>query len=329
MKKNIVKENLVRNSLIVGYLVGLSFLGWSCSSSKSMMVEVRKPAAISLSPNINNLLILNQSDNVNKDASTHYVDALTQFLSAENHFDNIEMYNLKVEGIEPSYVAQASPEIIAQFAEQKGADAVLTVDELIVDDKKIPYSQTFNWAPYPLNLAKLVAHLSLYNQEGERITPRFYVESDSIFYYTGEISPFQYQDVSQEYAIELADNTTKLILPYWQTQERFLYKTKGKNSKEAQEMAEANNWADAAILWGADFETQNNAESRSKIAANIALANEMVGDFQNALEWADIALELPVSAHNRQYLSEMNWYRGKLKSRIDETNKVIRQQRQH
>jgi tetratricopeptide (TPR) repeat protein len=93
--------------------------------------------------------------------------------------------------------------------------------------------------------------------------------------------------------------------------EQRIYFTRGsKEMRKAVEYVTDNNWLDAAGYWQLVIQKpQIKPETAAKAAFNLAVANEMEGNFDMALEWLNKSSE-------KYPIPEEPWYRKLLELRI-------------
>jgi hypothetical protein len=100
------------------------------------------------------------------------------------------------------------------------------------------------------------------------------------------------------------------IAPTWMDERRLLYSTGSKDMRSATEFAQNSQWLDAAVIWQRIIQNpKSNPQLAAKAAFNMALANEMNGKFDVALEWLNKSKEF-------NHLPEQTWYIRILELRI-------------
>ncbi|MGE0076533.1 MAG: DUF6340 family protein [Bacteroidales bacterium] len=109
---------------------------------------------------------------------------------------------------------------------------------------------------------------------------------------------------------DAAEKYASLIAPTWKNDTRILFNTGSKLFIQAEKLAEHGQWLDAAALWQ-KLTSDKNTVIAAKAAFNMALANEMLGNFEVAIDWLDEAQRL-----NPQ-LKEIDDYRDIINGRID------------
>ena len=109
---------------------------------------------------------------------------------------------------------------------------------------------------------------------------------------------------------EIGVDYASKIAPTWMNEKRVYFSKGSKEMRKAAEYVQENQWLDAASTWQQIL--QNNC-SNSKLCAhaafNMALANEILGNFDVALEWLN-------KSENFQKIPETDWYRNILELRI-------------
>jgi len=95
------------------------------------------------------------------------------------------------------------------------------------------------------------------------------------------------------------------ISPNWVRVSRYYYKKGDDRLKSAKRFVKVNNWKEAVVLW-----SQSAKSPEPKIAGrachNMALAAEMEGDLNVALDWANRAYKDHMLKKERLYINELN-----------------------
>ena len=84
------------------------------------------------------------------------------------------------------------------------------------------------------------------------------------------------QIIGEQFAHKLA--------PHWILVERLLYKSGNNDFKQADSYAKAFQWEQAKMIWEKYIDSENEYLS-TKSKFNMAVASEMLGDVEKALEW--------------------------------------------
>lgn len=101
---------------------------------------------------------------------------------------------------------------------------------------------------------------------------------------------------------DAGERFAQLLAPQWQKDSRVLFaQSTDCEMMRAYELAMLGNWADAASIWQKNFKFAKESKA-AQAAFNLALANEINGNFETALEWLGLAREkLPTLKHLDEY----------------------------
>ena len=91
----------------------------------------------------------------------------------------------------------------------------------------------------------------------------------------------------------------KHFIPYWDPDVRWYFVSYETKWKQASAYAAAEKWDSALPIWKALYEGATSWKKKAYLASNIALAEELIGNPEQALEYATISYQLM-----RQYLGE-------------------------
>ena len=108
-------------------------------------------------------------------------------------------------------------------------------------------------------------------------------------------------------SLELTDS----ICPRWIDQIRYYYVTGNKNIDAAVPLIKLNKWDEASEIWK-KYSSDSSISLRSKIEFNLALAAEMKGDLDRAIEWGAKSLKTKYSRPAELYLKDLVVRRSEL-----------------
>lgn len=328
-----MKVNYIIISLITSIFI-------SCNTVNIVSIDVRKPASISFDKDIKNVVIVDNTP-VNEDSiyieidralvynteipmdssKISFFNAFTQFMNDEHFFDSIGLYTTNNQVI--TDVNTLNNEQINEIVKDTEADAIIAINQLYLAGKL--ENQSY-YVPYSLLELKSGVIFNIYANDGTMIYP-VNLQSDSLFWTNSEESLPTIQKAGNEIAITAADNLTKKFIPYWETQERFLYNDNSKEMKQASKLFNNNEWKEAAKVWGkVYYDDKSKVNKQIRAAANIALANEYLDDIENALVWISIADNLLLESDKNKSLTEqITYYKKILEYRLYESSKVKKQ----
>lgn len=257
--------------------------------------------------------------NLNKEGSEEALKGLHDAFSETNKFDQVTFLDAKLKspgsGIFPSPLSWPEVEKICQ---QNNVDALVVLEMFDNDVKVAPIS-------IPKDVSNPLAVISSVQQQvnitstartGWRIydpKSKFildeYSTADNITYTGAGMNPLATAEaiISRKEAVKKLSNQmgylyVNRILPYWINVTRDYYVKGSSNFKIAKRKAQTGNWDQAGKLW--EKETKN---SNTKIAGrahyNMAIINEINGNTDVAIEWAQKAYE---DYNNRLALKYVN-----------------------
>jgi hypothetical protein len=106
-------------------------------------------------------------------------------------------------------------------------------------------------------------------------------------------------------AIENAQNLSSYISPGWEQQSRSYFITKNKEADHAIASVNDNDWKEAENFWK-KFATASSVGFRSQIEYNLALAAEMNGKIDEAIQWAQKSLHSKYNQAAVDYINILN-----------------------
>ena len=327
----------------------------SCGTLDVITIKVQKPAQVTLPLSIRNIVIVNNSPQQPADVghtekkwkqekdvavtsdslNTILIQALAQFLDDERYFDSVSAYDtpLGEDAIFPSesLIDEAK---VNKIKTETGADAIVSLDRLILksnlDKTNIGNNLTDEFLCVQMNV-----NFRVYQTGKMPLLPVMSLQDTLCWEALSQNGRyFDFVLISREKALKeavltVADKMVYMFIPYWQEQNRWYYTDGSTPMKKASAKASANHWKDAAIVWGDIYESEKSTNKKAKVASNIALANEMLDDLENAQTWLNIADELFAVKQNEKSRDRIliNEYKEELKQRTIDSKKLDIQQR--
>lgn len=307
---------LPKGFLFPGILLGL-FILTSCTSLDTLVVNVEKPAQITLPNTIENIVIVDnsvpQADDIGHfefrpreetatsvhvaHDSVNYilVEALFGNIADKEYFDDVIFYEYPIREDDNFEDIQAlDPTIAKELCMANKADAIISIDRFLVGT--ISHEEDFDFGTTVRFLdLKLDARFQVYSKDGETISPPLYV-NDSI-YWTATYSQTMplsdtipsREDAIKEAARYTAEKIADSLAPYWSSELRWYFG----DVKAANKKITANDWAGALAMWQAEYnEEEKNEKKKARLASNIALAYELSDNLKEALKWITISERL-------------------------------------
>ncbi len=334
---------------IIPYLivvVAVLSLG-SCAGIKYLTVETREPAQVALPSHILSLAIVNNvvqqpddighetqlighSDSERSKASSdsiavYYTEALTQFLNEEDYFQNVLFYPEPLRSDADFFQERpVTPEQMNLIRTKTGADAVISLDKLIIQTEKKDMFRQQGYT-YSELTGRIHSVLRVYMPTMEGKIPAVQY-TDSIRWEGMNIRNIPvYDDImlpTREEAMKLlavraAEKMTQVFAPHWEMQDRWYYTLPHTLMREGETFAKGAEWARAIEKWESFYHSRSNKTEKAKAANNLALAWEMLDNMTQALEWAKTSFDLFISPHRPTHSIEgglcytkTNWREG-------------------
>lgn len=293
----------------------------SCSSTRNMRVLTARPANITVDKSVKRIAIVNRAIPLQKSVvegvltgelpgtdaklSRECISGISQELSSNNRFE-VTAYNRELLSGSPNsteFGPYLSWNAIGDICKKTGADAVLsleffdatytlenlskatkTLDKVVVNNTGEPIFSAGG-------TASARAGFRIYNNVNRSIifedsykhsrvwkqSARTYLEAASKL--------MKRNDAIINVSRDLGASFSRQLIPmsYWEN--RLMFKGKDPESIKAERLALTNNWESAADAWLRAFNGAIKPKERGAIAYNLALANEVLGDFDNAKKW--------------------------------------------
>ncbi|MDD2476702.1 MAG: DUF6340 family protein [Dysgonamonadaceae bacterium] len=344
----------MRNFRLFLYILFGIFALTGCAGMKTLTIQTQEPAQVTLPKNVGSLLIVDnivgQPDDmghtkkrlgrstydkvsVNTDSlSIVLTEALTQFLSEEEYFDVVMLYEKPLRNDRAYWKEEPiTPEKMQELKNETGADAVVSLDKLLVtsDWQDLFVQEGY---PYATLKGKISATMRVYlpTLEGQIPTVQFI---DSLYWEGFDISDgMAYAEfviphaehALKDLTIYTADKLTYVLTPHWITQERWYYTLPSSTAREAEAFAAQSKWQEASDKWERFYNSSKKKIDKAKTASNIALAYEMLDDIKAAHTWVIQAQELFNESTSSDSLERKRVaiYKTELERRMDNSNKL-------
>jgi hypothetical protein len=320
------------NKIIKAFLFSITVIVlFSCTSLSNIAIQVAIPPKYKISPDIRSIAVLNRS--LNADFINFRHD------SAENLINNIKyrqtfldstasdsavlvagraiFESQRFEVVVPlqrniwridqlSKLPPLDTTFISEVCKDFKVDAVLVLER---------FSEKINgsfYMPWRRAIGQLdLTYDSSWNlyQPGQK-SPLLSLVSGDELYWTGGLDNSHKEGYSQLPSIKDALITGGIesgltiagqICPNWVDETRYYYSTGDKNIDAAISLIKSNKWEEATELWMKYAEVSSKS-LRSMIEYNLALAAEMTGDLDRAIEWGVKSLKTKYSGFTELYL---------------------------
>lgn len=318
----------------------------SCASTMNMIVEVEKPAAVTLPVTVQKVIVvnnvtpqplgygLNVPSGKNPESDSAYVETLKnaswrvimdafKYMEKSKFFPDISFYKRALrKDNEWLVVVPVEEELRKDFFENENFDLLISVDRLL-------FNSTLE-SNKP-EIGKMTSLLTLSAYFPDKDKPVVHLIADSLKaylsvddFYSG-IPPIDSERINSEMirqsSSNLGEKLGKYFVPSWETAER-IYFIKGiSDLRKMDRYIHGKKWVDAKLAWTGEFEMAKKAADKAKLATNIALAYEMNDEFSVAGEWAEKAKTFFQNASSKKYSKEIKY--------LDEYVKVLQERDQN
>lgn len=325
--------------LIVLCLFGME----ACKSSRSVSMNVTRPADIDLPDNIKTLVVLDRSKfkkgainivegiltgelpNEDRNAAAQGVTSLYNMLSQSPRFEVLRAQ----ERLEGNNVGAAFPPKllvgqIRQICTRYGADALVSMElfdtDFIVTNGARRVKKTVGTGKdrkevmvneyYAEGIGSLKIGLRVYDgQRGTILDEHFYKETrtwnqtgtskrDALVKLINKADANTYlaREISADYAYRIAPQPIRVSRTFYSKAR------KAPEIAQGSRYADVGNWKRAAEVWRSGIDHAPTKEA-GYLAYNIAIANEVLGDIELAIQWAEEAYTAYGNSKARQYSS--------------------------
>lgn len=285
----------------------------SCTNLMYTTIDVLRPAKVSFKADANNLLLVNntvvqptetghttqlvyqQTKNVliNTDSLGLFcISSLTEELQNKDFFSQVNsiVNSINSSGNFNTKQLLTSNQLQHLFAGHE-SNVVVSLDRLTVNDDLNEYYNEETGVYLASLEVKIGTDWSIYYKDTKKVMVEQF--NDTIYWENESYNrskamgqlPVRH-DALIDAAIVVGRNSSDRFVPYWEKQDRYFYSSRKKLMKQAMDSVFVKNWAGAIDVWKAAIEKSKSNSLKSKAANNIAIAYEILGDIDNALEYA-------------------------------------------
>lgn len=284
-------------------LIGLGLIS-IISCTKNVGINVMHPAEISIPKDLDTVLIVDRSK-MPKGNGKQIGNVLEGILSGEpiagdkygrkGCMDNLEyiiasndrlvIANKEVVVIENSNgnfdnKQSLKPAFIDSLCKKYGADGIIALEHFDSD-------RALNGNGVPVGEAYVTTRWRLYAPNTKSFIDEVGFQTYGQGYNTTFVGlPVQYKAIFNAGA-QASDWYIKRIVPSWYRESRIYYYKGAKEMKIAAKHVKVENWKEARFMWEAVVDGTSNPKLLGKAAYNLAVANEMEGNLEMAITWAN------------------------------------------
>ncbi|TDN99931.1 hypothetical protein DET65_3708 [Sunxiuqinia elliptica] len=334
-------------------LLSLVVLFTSCASSyKTMYIEVAKPTEHLLDNDIVSLTLMNramtdefkefpadsiqmyfyrQGFNVNaavldSSAADTTIKVAAELLFESGRYDVVVPEERNIP--HPSnyqYVPKPLDwDYVSEICERYNTDALLVMERyinvLMTNFIQVPFSDLYEATID----SKYDAIFRIYDPRKREIVKQIMI-SDTIFWNEAEYSQKKLfvekmvpvKQAINETGIQVALELESKLAPQWQTESRGYFALKDADEALIQNGITENNWQAIYKHWEQLLNENKSPGKRSKVQYNLAVASEIMGDIDQAAEWATKSYRTQYRKQTEDYLYQLK-KRKKLLSQFEQ-----------
>ena len=331
-------------------------LFFSCSSVKVIEIETYNPAAITFSPEIKSVMIVNNSAQQPSGVGHSFVknmisDSLIS-VSADSTAYNFCLSLGKAIAESPLFhdvricedtlrrdslffeVRPFKAFEVDSLCNEYGVDALISLDKFF-------FTSIFHENNLSKYYSEKVISVDLVG-EMRVLWPglkevfcipfvdslSWYVEGRNFFGDYLEVSSMPDTQIAMQQLSESTGYNMRVnFVPYWSEDRRWFYKNFSSDWKQGTAYAVAEKWKEAAEVWEPLYAKTKNWKQRAKLASNIALCNEITGDFEKAVNYAELSYSLykEFAEEGSPFTILQSIYLEAVKKRLDSDNTLSRQ----
>ena len=289
----------------------------ACSSTNVITLEMRKPAEVTIPSKIEKVIVLNNTViqpletldrtpiqksaredlKINVDTiSWLAVGALTSALLGCDSFDEVDIYSKPIrKGGNFLTQVKLDEQVLYDFLTDLDYDMIISVDRIICTMEQQVDHLTKKEKLYrdEMIFNHFYGLLSCGVYVKDRLTPltTFDVNDSTYFFsHNNGDSIRLFRSWPESYlgylAEKMARTAANKFISTWERSDRKVFTSSAARMKEAYTYANFGNWSQAKELWINLFNQKNKPKDKAKLSSNVAVTCEMLGDFQEALEWA-------------------------------------------
>lgn len=272
----------------------------ACTSTKTLVVNVEKPAEINLPQNItivNNSLLETSLDNSEQhnvmldSIDIQLMNSILHNLDSKQYFSRVTLFPEPTKS-QTDNTNEISRDKLIKILTQTNSDAILSIDKLLFKT-----NNSSNYDPYEntwinsLDL-EIFAICNSYTNDGYKIAPLLITDT---IYWTEiligrELVSEPIPSLQQAMTIGtsyLAEQITNRLAPHWEQQNRLYYS----DSKEANKFFDSDNLLKARSIWESEYDKEKKTKRKARLANNIALTYELEDNFDQAIRWATLSCQ--------------------------------------
>ena len=285
----------------------------SCTTLLYTSLDVLRPAKVEFDVNANNLLIVNNSvvqppnyghktilmNEKNLDIivptdslAIYCLSSLAEDIEGKDFFSSVQLLpnslNKSTEFFRPNKLSDDS---VRMLCNSNRANVILSLDNIKINDDLNEYFMADNGTYLNSLEVKCETSWSIHYPNKSLLKTINY--KDTLYWETESYSRRKAaadlpgrQDALIDAALEVGHKCVNRFIPYWEKVDRYFFSSENKHLKQGLDSVYVKNWKSAIEIWSSLYNNSSDALLQAYAANNIAIAYEITGDINNALEFA-------------------------------------------
>jgi hypothetical protein len=285
----------------------------SCTGLLYTTLDVLRPAKVAFAPDANDLLIVNNSvvqppeyghrtellfdipKNVlikTDSTSIFCLGALSEDLEGKDFFSSVQLIPNSInQGNSFFDLPALNDEKVKEMCAANHSNVILSLDKIVVADDLTENYLTESSSYLSTLVFKLETYWSIHYLNHPEVTAvqytdTVYWESESYYRKNATKDLPDRDDALVDAALNVGHKTVNRFVPYWDKADRYFFNPGIKLMKQGMDSVYVKNWKSAISLWETEYNQTKNARIQAQAANNIAIAYEISGDLDNALNYA-------------------------------------------
>jgi len=218
-----------------------------------------------------------------------------------------------VKEIDPDYGLYSKNEI-EEIAKTTGANLLLSLDFFAGFDA-ISYNR---FTKTGIETVLNIAFWNIYDLDTKELI-YFYNKYDTVYWNTRQLSNVDVYNLKnakkilperKDAILNAADiagtNFAELLIPHWIEVQRMYYKSGHVELKKAEELVKQNKWLEAAEIWKKNVNNKNKSIA-AKSMFNLALACEIEGNIDAAIDWVVKSFQVYKTKNEEHYFNTQDY----------------------
>ncbi|HLP04259.1 MAG TPA: DUF6340 family protein [Paludibacter sp.] len=309
-------------------LIVISLLLSSCNQMLYTSLDILRPAKVAFAPEASNLLLVNNSTpqpagqghrTIPYNAAPKRVElptdsmslfclgALTEELGNKDFFTSVKMLPQSLnKSNDPNTITLLNDSTVRALCLSNTANTVLALNNIKVADDLTEYyfNETGSWL-IALE-CRIETNWSVHYLNNMQVTTvhfkdTAYWESESYNRREAYAGLAKRPDALIDAALNAGRKSGDRFVPYWEKADRYFFNPANKQMRAGMDSVYLKNWNAAIRIWGEVANRSKNETTKAQAANNIAIAYEILGNIDRALEYATLSYNIRSKMNNSDF----------------------------